>query len=85
MSLSMIRPFDRDALRRQFQEAKPFPFIAIDRFLDPESAREVAASYPAYAEARGRGREFSAINEKEKVQITLLAHWAHSEVRITRY
>lgn len=70
MSLRMIRPFDREALRRQFQEAEPFPFMAIDEFLDPEFAREVAASYPAYAEARGRGREFSAVNEKKKVQIT---------------
>jgi len=65
----MIRPFDREALRRQFQEAKPFPFIAIEQFLEPEFAREVAASYPTYAEARGRGREFSAVNEKKKVQI----------------
>ncbi len=70
MSLPMIRPFDREALRCQFQEAKPFPFIAIDDFLDTEFAREVAASYPAYAEAKGRGREFSAVNEKRKVQIT---------------
>jgi len=69
MSQPMIRPFDREALRRQFQEAKPFPFIAIEQFLEPEFAREVAASYPRYAEARGRGREFSAVNEKKKVQI----------------
>jgi hypothetical protein len=69
MSQPMIRPFDREALRRQFQEAKPFPFIAIEQFLEPEFAREVAASYPTYAEARGRGREFSAVNEKKKVQI----------------
>ena len=66
----MIRPFDRDALRRQFQEAKPFPFIAIDEFLDPGFAREVAAAYPTYGDARGRGHEFRAINEKNKVQIT---------------
>jgi hypothetical protein len=73
MSLRMIRPFDREALRRQFQEAEPFPFMVIDEFLDPEFAREVAASYPAYGEARGRGREFSAVNEKKKVQITDVA------------
>ncbi len=70
MSHPTIRPFDREALRLQFQEAKPFPFIVMDEFLDPEFAREVAASYPAYAKARGRGREFSAVNEKKKVQIT---------------
>jgi hypothetical protein len=66
----MIRPFDREALRRQFQNAKPFPFMAIDEFLDPEFAREVAASYPTYGEARARGREFTAVNEKKKIQIT---------------
>lgn len=66
----MIRPLDREALRRAFQEARPFPFMAIDDFLDPEFAREVAASYPTYDEARNRGREFSAVNEKRKVQIT---------------
>jgi hypothetical protein len=66
----MIQPLNREALRRQFQEAVPFPSIAIDEFLDPKFAREVAASYPTYAEARGSGHEFSAVNEKKKVQIT---------------
>ena len=66
----MIRPYDREALRRQFQEAKPFPHIAIEEFLDPEFAREVAQSYPNYGQARSQGREFSAVNEKRKVQIT---------------
>lgn len=44
--------------------------MAIDGFLDPAFAREVAASYPTYAQARERGLEFKAINEKKKVQIT---------------
>lgn len=70
MAKPMIRPLDRETLRRQFQEGKPFPFMAIDDFLDPEFAREVATSYPTYIEARTRGREFSAVNEKRKVQIT---------------
>lgn len=70
MTHPLVRPFDREALRRQFQEAKPFPHIAIDDFLDPAFAREVAASYPTYSEARTRGFEFSALNEKKKIQIT---------------
>ena len=44
--------------------------MVIDEFLDPGFAREVAASYPPYAEAVGLGHEFSAVNEKKKVQIT---------------
>lgn len=70
MSRPLIRPLDRDALRRQFRDAEPFPFIAVDDFLDPEFACEVAASYPTYVQAKERGREFSAVNEKRKVQIT---------------
>lgn len=70
MSPRIIRPFDREVLRRQFQEAKPFPFIAIDDFLDREFAREVAAAYPTYAEAKDRGHEFRAVNENKKAQIT---------------
>lgn len=70
MSSPLIRPLDREALRRQFREAQPFPFIVVDEFLDPQFAREVAAAFPAYADARVRGREFGAVNEKKKVQIT---------------
>ena len=70
MAQPKIQTFDREALRRQFQEAEPFPFVAIDQFLELEFAREVAASYPTYSEARGTGLEFSGVNEKKKVQIT---------------
>ncbi|MEM8609250.1 MAG: 2OG-Fe(II) oxygenase [Myxococcota bacterium] len=66
----MIRPHDREELRRQFQSAKPFRFIAIDDFLEPDFALEVAAAYPTYESARGTGREFAAVNEKSKVQVT---------------
>jgi hypothetical protein len=66
----MLRPLDRESLRRQFQNAKPFPFVAIDGFLEPSFAREVAASYPSYSTARAQGREFSAVNEQSKIQVT---------------
>jgi len=70
MSSSLIKSFDREALRRQFQEAEPFPFMVIDGFLEPDFAKEVAAAYPTYDEARERGHEFRAINENKKAQIT---------------
>ena len=55
MSTPRIQPLNREELRRQFREAEPFPFVAIDGFLDPAFAREVAAAYPDYAEATGPG------------------------------
>ena len=70
MARSLVQPLDREALRSQFQNAQPFSFMAIDGFLEPDFAREVAASYPSYTAARSQGREFSAVNEKRKVQIT---------------
>ena len=70
MASSLIRPLDRETLRAQFQSAKPFPHMVLENFLDPDFAREVAASYPSYDEARDAGREFRAVNETRKVQIT---------------
>jgi hypothetical protein len=70
MTGNVIRPLDREALRASFQNAAPFPHMVIEDFLDPDFAREAAASYPGYGEARERGREFSAVNENFKVQIT---------------
>lgn len=66
----VILPLDRDALRRQFVTADPFPFLVIDEFLDPAFAREVAAAYPSYEAARERGLSFDYVNERNKVQIT---------------
>jgi Rps23 Pro-64 3,4-dihydroxylase Tpa1-like proline 4-hydroxylase len=66
----LIRPLDREALRRQFSSATPFPFVAIDNFLDPGFAEEVARAYPSYELATQQGRTFKTVNEKKKVQIT---------------
>ncbi|MEO0322106.1 MAG: 2OG-Fe(II) oxygenase [Myxococcota bacterium] len=65
----MLKPYDRDALRTQYQNAEPFPHIAIESFLEDEAARRVAAAYPTFDDARGDGREFRAVNEFKKVQI----------------
>lgn len=67
---AIIRPFDVAALRKQYLEARPFPFFSIDNFLAPEFAEQVVAAYPTYEQARELGREFSAVNERLKVQIT---------------
>lgn len=67
--MSVIAPYDRDALRAQFQSAQPFPWIKIDGFLKPEFADEVTRSYPPFEDAVRAGRQFNAINENLKVQV----------------
>jgi Rps23 Pro-64 3,4-dihydroxylase Tpa1-like proline 4-hydroxylase len=65
-----IGRLDRDALRKQFRTAQPFPFVVIDGFLEPEFALEVANAYPSYGQAERLGHTFKAVNEYRKVQIT---------------
>jgi Rps23 Pro-64 3,4-dihydroxylase Tpa1-like proline 4-hydroxylase len=65
-----IRPLEREVLRRQYSQAEPFPFIKIENFLDPDFAKEVAAAYPSFEDATGRGRSFKSVNERKKIQIT---------------
>lgn len=66
----MIRPLDRERLRREFNSAEPFRWLTIRPFLDEAFAREVAAAYPDFEESRKQGREFKAVNERRKIQIT---------------
>ena len=67
---SIIRPLDIAGLREQFRAAKPFPFFAIDDFLDATFAADVVAAYPTYEQARQMGREFSGVNERLKVDVS---------------
>lgn len=67
----LIAPYSRDALREQFQAALPFRFFKIENFLNPAVLDELVKSYPTYDEARRLGgKEFDAVNEKLKIQIT---------------
>ncbi len=66
----MLRQFDSKALQEQFRSAQPFPSICIDDFLEPEFARKMARSYPDYQASAVLGREFDAVNERRKIQIT---------------
>lgn len=67
--MSVIAPYDREALKQQFQSAKPFPFFKVEGFLDASFAKEVVAAYPSFEQARQMGREFKAVNENLKVQV----------------
>jgi 2OG-Fe(II) oxygenase superfamily len=48
----VIRPLSIDELAVEFAQAKPFPFVQVDGFLDPDFAREVAAATPRLTDAR---------------------------------
>lgn len=68
--MSIVRPYDVAALKAEFQSAEPFPHMVIDDFLDADFVRALAASYPSYGEALVVGREFDALNERSKIQVT---------------
>jgi hypothetical protein len=65
----LVKPLDRDALRKRFRAAEPFPFVVIEDFLDPDFALEVARSYPKYEDAVQLGHTFKGVNENRKVQV----------------
>jgi Rps23 Pro-64 3,4-dihydroxylase Tpa1-like proline 4-hydroxylase len=66
----MLRQLNREQLRKEFSEAKPFPFVKIEEFLEPAFAQQVAAAYPSFDDALNQGRTFTTVNERKKVQIT---------------
>jgi hypothetical protein len=62
----------------------PFPHVIIDNFLDPEFARRVHDSFPAFQDALKIGRSFSTVNEKHKVQITDTGQFAPAVLELNR-
>lgn len=67
------RTLDVELLAGKFHAAQPFPHVAIHDFLDGEFAEQVASAYPTMEQARQLGREFQAVNERGKVQVTAVA------------
>ena len=65
-----IKPFDRDALRDRVRNATPFPSLCIDGFLEEDFANRVLDAFPTFEQASLMGREFAALNERGKVQLT---------------
>ena len=66
----MIKQLDREALRKEFRSAQPFPFVVIENLLVPGAAEEVASSFPSFERAHELGFSFNFVNEQRKVQIT---------------
>jgi hypothetical protein len=66
----VIQPYDRDALKAEFDAARPFRHIVVESFLDPAFAREAAAAFPSFEEAGAMGFGFDFVNERRKIQIS---------------
>ena len=66
----MIRQLDVQSLAKAFRAQQPYPSVIIDDFLDRDFVREVARSYPDFSAAEAQDRQFKAVNEKRKIEIT---------------
>jgi Rps23 Pro-64 3,4-dihydroxylase Tpa1-like proline 4-hydroxylase len=66
----MLQPLDRERLRLEFANAKPFPYVKIDNFIDPKKAKEIVSAYPSFEIAMDQGKTFKTVNERKKVQIS---------------
>ena len=76
---------DKEELRRGFVNARPYPFLKIDDFLDTDFAKQVAESYLSFQTALEQGRTFRALNERGKVQITNASAFPEPVVRLSRF
>ena len=67
-----LAEIDAEALAGAYRKASPTRFFVVDGFLEPAFAREVAAAYPSFSEARSASgaKEFARVNEDVKVQVT---------------
>jgi Rps23 Pro-64 3,4-dihydroxylase Tpa1-like proline 4-hydroxylase len=68
--MDLLNEIDRDRLKQDFFASEGFPHFCIDNFLKEDFAEEIYQSFPSFQEAQKLGKEFSAVNEKRKVQIT---------------
>lgn len=66
----VLRPYNRDALKAEFDAAEPFRHIMVEQLLDPNFALEAARSFPTFEEAVRQGFSFDFVNERKKVQIS---------------
>lgn len=74
--MKIINHRDWQELGRDFRQAKPFPSLCIDGFLNEDFAEKVAGSYPKFEDAESIGKKFTAVNEKQKIQITDPSHFS---------
>ena len=66
----LINNIDIAKFKSDVQNAEAFPHFCIDNFLKQEFAEEIYNAFPSYEDSQKIGREFKAVNEKKKIQIT---------------
>lgn len=66
----LINPIDLQKFKSDTQSAESFPHFCLDNFLKEDFAEEVYNSFPSYEDSQKIGKEFKAVNEKKKIQIT---------------
>jgi len=66
----ILKPYDRDALKEEFDSAKPFRHIYVDPLIDEDFAAEAARAFPSFEEAVEACFAFNFVNERKKVQIS---------------
>jgi Rps23 Pro-64 3,4-dihydroxylase Tpa1-like proline 4-hydroxylase len=66
---------DFERLTKENVSNDPFPHFCFDDFLDEDFANEIYDAFPSYEQAIKVGRQFAAVNEKYKVQITDSKHF----------
>jgi len=68
--IELINPIDEVEFKKSLLSAEAFPHFCIDNFLVANFAEEVYQAFPSFNQAQKIGKEFSAVNEKRKVQVT---------------
>lgn len=76
--VKIIRDLDKQSLRAQVLESQPFPNFCIDGFLDEGFADKVYGEFPSFDQAAAMGKQFSAVNERKKVQVTEVSKFPES-------
>lgn len=61
---------DLNLLSKENVSEDPFAHFCFDNFLDQDFANEIHDAFPSYEDALKVGRQFLAVNEKYKVQVT---------------
>lgn len=61
---------DLERLAKENVNEDPVPHFCLDDFLDVDFANEIHDAFPSFEGALKVGRQFAAVNEKYKVQIT---------------
>jgi len=66
---------DMERLSSENVNLDPVPNFCFDNFLTPDFANEIYDAFPSYEDALKVGRQFAAVNEKFKVQVTDSKHF----------